>query len=231
MKSQQRISRYGQFHVNDISPLLSGILKANSWATLIDVGCGDGSLLHALVQRGHLSNKSVYALDVAPERLKIVREINEDLNCVIGSACDMPLADKSIDIFVSNQVIEHVPDDEAMVREIRRILADDGTVYLSTVFKKPYGWYFYRNGGRWVLDPTHLREYSRDNQLLDFFQKYDFTILANKKTMDGRPVIDSIIRRLGGGRQVYGNRFLKFLRNFKVPIPGYYNWEIVCKKK
>lgn len=198
---------------------------------MIDAGCGDGSLLHALNQKGHIANKSVYGLDIDPERIRIVREINEHLRCLVGSACDVPLADKSIDVFVSTQVIEHVPDDEEMVSEIRRILADDGTVYLSTVFKKPFGWYFYRNGGRWVLDPTHLREYTRDSQLLDIFKRYGFDILVNQKTLDGRPVIDSIIRRLGGGRQVYGNRILKMLRSFRVPIPGYYNWEIVCKKK
>ena len=229
--TNQRISRDGQFHVDDIPPLLSNILETRDWATMLDAGCGDGSLLHALNLKGHLSNKSVYALDVAHERLKIVREISDDLICVVGSACEVPVADNSIDVFVSTQVIEHVPDDEAMVKEIRRILADHGTVYLSTVFKKPYGWYFYRNGGRWVLDPTHLREYSLDSQLLDILKKYDFDILETRKTLDGRPVIDSVIRRLRGGRQVYGNRALKLLRSLRVPIPGYYNWEIVCKKK
>lgn len=227
----QPIAHYGQFLVDEIPELLTNILDTTTWSSLLDAGCGDGSLLHALNLNGYLSGKSAYGLDVEHTRLKIVREISDDLICLNGSACDVPVADKSIDIFVSTQVIEHVPDDEAMVREIRRVLADDGTVYLSTVFKKAYGWYFYRNGGRWVLDPTHLREYSRDSQLLDLFEKHDFDILVNQKTLDGRPVIDSIIRRLGGGRRVYGNRVLKRLRSFRVPIPGYYNWEIVCKKK
>ena len=47
---QQRIPRHGQFHVDDIPPLLSGILETKRWTTLIDAGCGDGSLLHALNQ-------------------------------------------------------------------------------------------------------------------------------------------------------------------------------------
>ena len=111
--TQQAISRHGQFHVDDIPPLLSDVLEAGYWDSLIDAGCGDGSLLHALNQNGHTANKSIYGLDVAPERIQIVREINENLTCLVGSACDVPLADKSIDIFVSTQVIEHVPDDEA----------------------------------------------------------------------------------------------------------------------
>jgi len=229
--NRRRVSRHGQFLTDDVPPLLLKTLGRNDWTSLLDIGCGDGSLLYALKNKGHLSNKSVYALDNSRDRLRVVQGISRDFVCFVGDACDTAVADKSIDILVSTQVIEHVLDDEAMVKEMRRILTDRGVVYLSTVFKKPYGWYFYRNGGRWVLDPTHLREYSRDGQLLDILKKYDFDILETRKTLDGRPVIDSVIRRLRGGRQVYGNRFLKHLRGLRVPIPGYYNWEIVCKKK
>ena len=162
--------------------------------------------------------------------MKIVRAISKELNCVIGSACEVPVADKSIDVFVSTQVIEHVPDDVAMANEMYRVLSDRGTVYLSTVFKKPYGWYFYRNNGKWVLDPTHVREYS-DHNLLNILEDAGFRIVETRKTLDSRPLMDAIVRRLHLGRNLYRNRMFKFFRRFTVPIPGYYNWEIVCVKK
>ena len=226
----QRISRHGQFHVDEIPSMLSAILEDSEWTSLIDSGCGDGSLLHALNERGLLERRAIYAVDVSRERLEIVHRINESLNCVIGSACNAPLADKSIDIFVSTQVIEHVPDDRAMVREMHRILSDNGIAYLSTVFKKPYGWYFYRNNGRWVLDPTHLREYTKDEELLDILDGEGFEVLENQKTLDGRPLMDAVLRRLGAGRSLYDNRFFRVLRRLRVPIPGYFNWEIACVK-
>ena len=137
--------------------------------------------------------------------------------------------DKSIDIIVSTQVIEHVPDDVAMAKEMYRVLSDYGTVYLSTVFKKPYGWYFYRNNGRWVLDPTHVREYT-DHNLLNILESAGFRIVETQKTLDNRPLMDAIVRRLRFGRNLYSNRVFKLLMNIKIPIPGYYNWEIVCVK-
>jgi len=228
--TNQRISRGGQFHVDDIPVLLSNIFEASTWTTLVDFGCGDGSLLHAMNLRKELSNKSIYGLDVSQDRMKIVQKISSELGCVVASACDMPLADKSIDLFVSTQVIEHVPDDVAMAEEMHRVLTDDGTVYLSTVFKKPYGWYFYRNNGRWVLDPTHVREYT-DHNLLETLKNAGFEIVETRKTLDNRPLMDAIVRRLRFGRNLYRNRVFKLLRNIKIPIPGYYNWEIVCVKQ
>ena len=43
---------------------------------------------------------------------------------------------------IANQIIEHLKDDELLIREIKRITKEEGIVYISTVFKKWYGWYF-----------------------------------------------------------------------------------------
>ena len=226
-----RTSKYGPWVTDDIPPLLSLILEKEQWASLLDAGCGDGALLHALDGQRLLQGKSVFALEPSQARLGKAHQITKDLNCLLASACDVPIADKSIDIFISTQVIEHVPEDVAMAREMFRILSDHGTVYLSTVFKKPYGWYFYRNNGRWVLDPTHVREYTNDRVLLDILEEAGFEIVETRKTLDSRPLMDAIFRRLPFGRTLFGNRIFKLFNGIKVPIPGYYNWEIVCVKQ
>ncbi len=220
-----------QFYTEDVPPLLSSFLDQTQWTSCLDLGCGDGSLLYALQEKGFLAGKSVYAVDLSETRLDLVKHINDDFICLLGDCCDTRIHDGSIDFLISTQVIEHVQSDAEMVKEIHRIVSLDGTVYLSTVFKKWYGCYFYRCNGKWTLDPTHLREYTRDDQLLDIFKQYDFEILENQKTRDGRPVLDSVLRRIGAGRNVYNNRLLKRLRGISVPIPGYYIWEIVCKKR
>lgn len=226
-----RISRHGQFHTNDIPGMLSNLLAKTNWTTLLDAGCGDGSLLHALNDGDYLLDKLVYALDVSTSGLEIIQSINQDVGCINGSAQEIPIADNSVDMFVSTQVIEHVPDDELMVKEIHRILADDGFAYVSTIFKKSYGWYFYRNNGKWVIDPTHVREYSRDEELIDILRKYNFEVLESCKTLETRPLVDAMLRRIGGGRQIYTNPIINNLRVIKLPIFGYYNWEILFKKK
>ena len=219
-----------QFYTDAVPPLLQDFLSTTQWSSCLDLGCGDGSLLHALDRQGYLTGKSVYAVDFSQSRLDQVRQINQDITCLLSDACQTQLDDSSIDFLISTQVIEHVQEDADMVREIQRILSPNGIVYLATVFKKWYGWYFYRCNGKWTLDPTHLREYTHDDQLLGILKQYDFEVLTTRKTLDGRPILDSVLRRVGANNKVYGKRWLKLLRKVSVPIPGYYIWEIVCRK-
>lgn len=230
-------SKRFQFYEKNIPSLLLKYIKSIKWESCLDLGCGDGSLLYALEQSGFFCNKRVYAIDISDFRLNLVRKINNKFLCFTNDACYMKdIVDESIDFLITTQLIEHVSDDEKLIKEIHRVLKKNGYVYLSTVFKKWYGWYFYRCNGKWVLDPTHLREYTKENQLINIFMKYNFELMENNKSLMWRPVLDFVLRRLifkitKPNRNIYENRSLKLLRNFKFPLLGYYNWEIVCRKK
>ena len=228
----EQYAEYIHFYTDETSELLLKYLNQAEWKSFLDMGCGDGALLSVLNKRGYFKNKKVYAVDLSQNRINIVKRINKDFNCQVGSACDLNgIEDSSIDFLVSTQVIEHVPDDRAMVEEIRRVVKQNGTVYLTTVFKKWYGWYFYRCNGKWTIDPTHLREYTRDSQILDIIHRNDLEVLENKKTLFWFPVIDFIFRRMSVGRNIFNNMVLTTIRKIKIPILGYYNWELVLQKK
>ena len=227
----EKYARRKQFYSDEVPPLLSACLANNEWDSLADLGCGDGSLVYSLNQRGYFQGKTVYAVDLSRIRVDRVKEQNSGITCVVADACDSGIYDASIDILISTQVIEHVADDGEMAKEMFRIVSPGGTVYLSTVFKKKYAWYFYRCNGKWTLDPTHLREYTQDKQLVELLESSGFEIIANEKTLDGRPIIDSVLRRLRVSKYVYRIPLMKFLRKVRAPIPGYYIWELVLQKK
>jgi 2-polyprenyl-3-methyl-5-hydroxy-6-metoxy-1,4-benzoquinol methylase len=222
-----------QFYNRDIPKLLLKYVSKECWISYLDLGCGDGSLLYAMNKKRFFDNKIVYAVDLSENRINLVKKINKNFICYVEDACSIKnIQNGSIDFLVSEQVIEHVKNDEAMIKEISRLLKKDGVVYLSTIFKKWYGWYFYRCNGRWTLDPTHLREYGKDGKLFVFFEKNGFEILENKKILIKRSLSDFILKRLNADREIYNNYFfLRLLRIFKLPIFGYYEWEIICKKK
>jgi 2-polyprenyl-3-methyl-5-hydroxy-6-metoxy-1,4-benzoquinol methylase len=227
----EQYAKRKQFYSDEVPPLLSECLTNGEWESLADLGCGDGSLIYALNQRGYFQGKSVFAVDLSQNRIDRVNEQNSGVTCLVADACDTGLGDSSIDLLLSTQVIEHVEDDGEMAKEMFRILSPGGTIYLSTVFKKRYAWYFYRCNGKWTLDPTHLREYTQDKQLVELLESGGFEIVANEKTLDGRPIIDSVLRRLRVGKYVYRIPLMKLLRKVRVPIPGYYIWELVLQKK
>ena len=88
---------------------------------MLDLGCGLGEYVRAFERAG------AYALgcDVANDRLVEGRSRGAwGLLAAGGEA--LPFRDGSLDVVVLNEVIEHVADEAATLREVRRVLAPDG---------------------------------------------------------------------------------------------------------
>jgi len=230
--------RYATEHVQlydeSISPLLAKYLTSFSWQVFLDVGCGDGSLLFALNRRGCFKNKTVLAVDISAKRIEVAKAISSGFRCYVDDACKLEnVEDNAVDVLASLQVIEHVPDDDAMIRQIHRVLAKNGLAYITTVFKEPRAFYFHRNAdGESVIDPTHVREY-KDEQLVRLLEKHGLEVLENMKKQEWKPVLGFfILGRIGVTRESLAKHpLLKAIRMIRYPVPGYFSWEIVVRKK
>ena len=230
MDPEEYAKKKRQVYSDEIPSLLLKYIKSSRWHNLLDLGCGEGILLQALDSMGFLKGKNIKAVDISETRLNKMIQGNSNIQCYIDSACELnTIETKSIDFLISTQVIEHVPDDEAMIQQIRRIMRPQGFVYLSTIFKKPWAWHFYRCQGKWVLDPTHLREYEKESDLIGLLEKYRFQILENYKSLVLHPLVDPLLRIMKIDDNRLKHSFMKFVRSLKRPVPGYYNWEIVCQ--
>ena len=219
-----------QYYTGEVPRLLLNILQNNSFATILDCGCGDGSLLFGIKEKGLALASRIYAIDLSKNRISLVKKISPKIVAHVDSAETLKsIKTGSIELLISTQVIEHV-NDRKMAASIKRVCKKGAIIYLSTVYKKWYGWYFYRNNIGWVLDPTHLREYSTDSQLLDIL-KNNFSVIVNNKTLQWFPVIDFIIKRIGWQVKERNNLLWKIIRSLRIPIFGYYNWEIVLVRK
>lgn len=220
-----------QYYGQQIPPLLEKLLVSDKNQTLLECGCGDGNLLYSLNKKGYLKHMNVIAVDLSQNRIKLVKEIDERFSARVDNVENLAtIENDSIDMLLSTQVIEHV-DDRKMLDSIYRVLSKDGKVYLTTIYKKWYGWYFYRNKDRWMIDPTHLREYESDDELFQWIDRDRFKILSSEKSLLWFPLIDFFVKRLGiSNRKLFNNPFFSMVRKLKVPIFGYYNWEIVLQK-
>jgi 2-polyprenyl-3-methyl-5-hydroxy-6-metoxy-1,4-benzoquinol methylase len=237
MKEQKIIKDYADYLPQYYGIVVPGLLKkyldSARYKTLLDCGCVDGALLYALKQQGYFNGKKIYGIDISPKSIKLVKEIDENITALVDSVETLgKVKPNSVDFLISTHVIEHV-DDRKMLNSIAKVVRKDGIIYLGTVFKKWYAWYYNRRNGRWVMDVTHLREYTADAELMCLIDKKKFLILKTKKSQIFFPAIDFIARRLFvNNRKLFSeNSFLKFLRGLKIPVPGYYNWEIVLQKR
>lgn len=104
----------------------TGALAAPS--DVLEIGSGSGSLLHALAARGH----RVQGLEVNPARVADVRRWYPDLPVQLVHGTALPFPDATFDVVVSFDVFEHIPDSDAHLREVRRVLRPGGTYLLQT---------------------------------------------------------------------------------------------------
>ncbi len=109
-------------------------------ARVLDAGCGLG----LYVQRFRQCTPHVVGIDVDGER--VIQAAAHLPNIVQASAQALPFAEGSFDLVFSHEVLEHVEDDAAAVREAVRVLAPGGRLAL---FVPNRGYPFETHGVFW----------------------------------------------------------------------------------
>ena len=98
---------------------------------LLENGCGIGLYLQHLIPLGC----EVFGLEFDLERAAAARSRSENILGAAGE--DLPFPADSFDLVLSNEVIEHVVDDQRAVREMIRVLVPGGRLVLFC----PNRWY------------------------------------------------------------------------------------------
>lgn len=94
-------------------------------ARILDAGCGSGRNMVELAGHG-----TVTGIELSQTSVALARERNRG-EVVAGSILQMPFADDSFDLAMSLDVIEHLEDDLAALRELRRVVAPGGALLVT----------------------------------------------------------------------------------------------------
>jgi 2-polyprenyl-3-methyl-5-hydroxy-6-metoxy-1,4-benzoquinol methylase len=239
MKFEKYSKTFLHFYTTEIPELLAHFFKKEKFS-LVDMGAGDGALLVALQLKGHLAGaKEVVAVDLSEERCKRLRE-HTNFNVICSDVTQVSmLVNQSFDYVVCTQVIEHVKEDK-LLAEIKRVIKPGGYVYIASVVKKWYGWWYYRTAeGKWGLDPTHLREYSSKEAYESIIRAAGLNIIKTQLTPLKLSVIEFLVRRVFCSlfkvetinALFLKSKFADFLRRkINIHPPGYYIIETVATK-
>lgn len=104
--------------------------------TVLDIASGEGYGTNLLAQHAAL----VYGVDKSAEAVAHARESYAAANIrfLEGEVTAIPLADRTVDVVVSFETIEHLTMHDAMMAECKRVLKAGGTMIISTPDKRYY---------------------------------------------------------------------------------------------
>lgn len=108
---------------------LAGLPQAG---VLLDVGCGSGQTLQWFLGR-HPGWHGI-GLDVASEGLDAAHRAGQG-GVIQASALDIPLEDRSVDLIITLDVLQHLPlphGDQCALEEMRRVLRPGGYLLVRT---------------------------------------------------------------------------------------------------
>jgi ubiquinone/menaquinone biosynthesis C-methylase UbiE len=101
---------------------------------VLDAGCGEGVLSWYLAERG----ARVTAMDISKPNIENARMflakkgVLDRVDLLLGDAEKLPFPDASFDVVVSSHVLEHLPDFDKGLAEIRRVTKKRAIVALPT---------------------------------------------------------------------------------------------------
>lgn len=163
-------------------------------ATLLDVGCGDGSFLKTMADRGW----AVTGLDFDAVAVRGIQE-RLGLEAHLGTAESMVAGGRKFDVVTSSHVIEHVPDPVKFLAQCAQLLKPGGRVIIRAPNAASIGHSLY--GQFWIgLDPPrHLYAFTLP-ALIACGEKAGLKVLWSKSTdanAGGLLAISHFLRRYG----------------------------------
>jgi len=123
----------------------------------LEIGAGNRPRLHIA---------GSYFLDLSPRAMEALS--GRDGFCTAGSAEALPFPDECFDLICAFEIVEHVPDDRAVLREIGRVL---------------------RRGEPFVFSvPLHMEYWTKHDELAGHVRRYDPISLEALLAHHGLPI-------------------------------------------
>ncbi len=109
--------------------------------SLLDVGCGPGSITADLARRvapGH-----VLGIDAAPGIIEAAaaEHVEDNLEFAVGDVYALSLPDRSVDLVLAHQVLQHLADPVAALAEMGRVVTDNGVVAVRDADFGAFTWF------------------------------------------------------------------------------------------
>jgi 2-polyprenyl-6-hydroxyphenyl methylase/3-demethylubiquinone-9 3-methyltransferase len=153
--------------LHEINPLRMGFITGKTTLagkSVVDIGCGGGILSEAMARQG----AQVTAIDLANASLAVARlhQLESGLQIRYEKISAEELAARepgSFDVVTCLEMLEHVPDPQAVVQACATLAKPGGHIFFSTINRNPKSYVFAILGAEYILNllPRGTHEYAR----------------------------------------------------------------------
>lgn len=141
---------------NDAKLSLTTIRKfSNNRKLLLDIGCGRGYFIDEAIKYNFITQ----GVDTSKKNINYCRNVlhlNVKHTDIFKYKLNIPF-----DIITLNQIIEHLTKPELLLRRIRRLLKNNGLLYIATPNIESLNYKLYRSNSDYMIPPEHLGFYSK----------------------------------------------------------------------
>lgn len=180
----------------------------NKQLNVLDIGCGTGDFL----KHGLLSNHFVVGVEPNEDARKLAiakgLQVHEDFNQIVY---------EKYDVITLWHVLEHVPDYENYLLEIKKMLKDEGILIIAVPNFKSYDAIYYKEfWAAWDV-PRHLWHFS-SHAIQQIAKKFHYDLLAVKPMLFDSFYVSLLSEEYKTGRK---NIVAAFYRGFLSNIKAY----------
>lgn len=194
---------------------------------LLDIGAATGFFMNLAKGRGF----DVTGVELSDFAAEIGRK--KGLNLITGDLLVQSFPEKHFDVITMFDVLEHVPKPKELIKEVSRILKDEGLVVINTPDAESL--WAKALGPRWqlIMPPEHINYFSPKN-LGNYLSKNGFTVKISSKigkSFTLQYILKMLYKWQGSSIFLTGPTLNKFLSKISLPINLHDNFFMVVKKK
>jgi len=111
--------------------LLSDNIDLEDNVNVLDVACGNGSLLTLLSEKRTIQG---FGVDISEQMIKNAVANNPDMEFYVAGCEVMPIENDTMDLITVSAAYHHFLDVEAFAKEAKRVLKVNGRIYIAEIY-------------------------------------------------------------------------------------------------
>jgi 2-polyprenyl-3-methyl-5-hydroxy-6-metoxy-1,4-benzoquinol methylase len=164
--------------------LIKNRKHSTSPTRILDAGCGDGINLFGLnkISQTLSLEAQIYGVDYNPLRLERASKFSFVEEITQSPLDDLPYADAWFDVIICNQVLEHIPQDQKVLEELKRVTRPGGMFILGVPNEGCFlAWLRNHIIQRSILKNTDHVNFYTERKLLNLLTESGFSTLNIKR--------------------------------------------------